>query len=234
MDALLGIVTAVSLGLTAAMAFVVWRLVQAERRRSDARVEALMQMAAGDGADTELELRPEVHADLFVEPHRTSPWGGRIAIAAGLAIAVIGIGMLMRRADVPGSPGTPVPAAAHSPVEAARGVSVETLELLSLHHAQEGATLTITGLVQNPRSGRRLEGITDTVFLFAPDGDFVGSGRAPLDFTRLAPGDESPFVVTIQVTGSVSRYRVGFRGSDGRVIGHVDRRSTSTTVARRQ
>ena len=63
-----------------------------------------------------------------------------------------------------------------------------------------------------------------TAFAFAADGTFLASGRAPLDFTTLAPGDESPFVVTVPVKGEVARYRVGFRSADGRVVAHVDRR----------
>jgi len=47
----------------------------------------------------------------------------------------------------------------------------------------------------------------------------------PLDFTSLTPGDESPFVIRVPVSGEVSRYRVGFRGPDDRVVGHVDRRT---------
>jgi hypothetical protein len=32
-------------------------------------------------------------------------------------------------------------------------------------------------------------------------------------------------VVSVPVNGAVSRYRVGFRTDDGRVISHVDRRT---------
>ena len=53
-------------------------------------------------------------------------------------------------------------------------------------------------------------------------------GRAPLDFATLAPGDESPFVLGVPVSGTVARYRVGFRSEDGRVIAHIDRRAAGT------
>jgi hypothetical protein len=56
------------------------------------------------------------------------------------------------------------------------------------------------------------------------DGAILASGRAPLDFTSLAPGDESPFLVTVPVNGRVARYRIGFRTEDGGIIGHVDKR----------
>jgi hypothetical protein len=104
-------------------------------------------------------------------------------------------------------------------------VGTSPLELVSLHHSQEPQRLVITGLVQNPRSGGALSHIVATAFVFGPDGAFLTSSRAPLDFTTLSPGDESGFVLNIPVTGSVARYRVGFRTEDGRVIEHVDKRT---------
>ena len=66
--------------------------------------------------------------------------------------------------------------------------------------------------------------VSVTAFAFDESGAFLASGRALLDITALAPGDESPFVVTVPVAENVARYRIGFRGDDGRVIAHVDRR----------
>ena len=85
--------------------------------------------------------------------------------------------------------------------------------------------------MRNPRSGVLQAQVFATAILFGPDGNFLTSGRAALDFTSLAPGDESPFVVAVPVTGTVARYRVGFRAADGSVIAHVDRRADSTTAA---
>jgi hypothetical protein len=67
--------------------------------------------------------------------------------------------------------------------------------------------------------------VVATAFLFGPDGAFLTSSRAPLDFTTLAPGDESAFLVSIPVTQPVARYRISFRTQDGRVIEHVDKRA---------
>jgi hypothetical protein len=69
-----------------------------------------------------------------------------------------------------------------------------------------------------------------SAILFGPDGNFLTSARAPLDFTTLRPGDESPFVIPVPVTGSVARYRIGFRAADGSVIAHIDRRTDGTTA----
>jgi hypothetical protein len=97
------------------------------------------------------------------------------------------------------------------------------LELLSLRHTRGAETLTVSGLVRNPRAGGARAGVTAVVFLFGKDGTFAASGRAPLDFQSLAPGDESPFIVSIPVTGPVTRYRVSFR-TDAAVVPHVDAR----------
>jgi hypothetical protein len=102
------------------------------------------------------------------------------------------------------------------------------LELLSLKETQGAKALTITGLVQNPSDGTELSKVAATALVFAADGSFLASGRAPLDFTVLRPGDESGFVITVPVNAPVARYRIGFRGEDGHVIGHVDRRTAST------
>jgi hypothetical protein len=173
----------------------------------------------------DLEIRPAQPAaaqaaDLFAERHQQSPWGPRFAVigmmVAGLAI--IGFAMTAaaarRSAAVPASSATARVAAANLP-----------LELLSLRHEQQPQTLTITGLVRNPRGGAPLSRIVATAFVFAADGTFLASSRASLDFTTLAAGDESPFVIAVPVTGDVARYRIGFRTEDGSVVAHVDRRA---------
>ena len=101
----------------------------------------------------------------------------------------------------------------------------QPLELLSLRHATDDAgTFTVTGLVQNPQSGRALRGVVAVIYLFDQQGRFLSSGRAAIDVPAFQPGDESPFVVKIPAVGAVTRYRVGFRYTDGAVVAHVDRR----------
>ena len=108
------------------------------------------------------------------------------------------------------------------------------LELLALRHTQDGNTLTVSGTVRNPRTGAAQSQVFATAILFGADGNFLTSARAALDFTTLGPGDESPFVVTVPVNGTVARYRVGFRAADGSVIAHVDRRADGTTAQQTQ
>ena len=241
MDTLLIIVTGLSLAMAIAMAAVVMKLLRDERLRSDARVAALSDMAGGlrpGAADfrlqpdvgprargvtrfADLALRPDPPgvagvADLFAEPERSSPWGRRLAVIATLAAVVLTTAFVLIERETGEGQSAGMSAAA---------VAAAPLELLSLRHTQEAERLTITGLVQNPRGAAPLTRVVATAFAFGPDGTFLASGRAPLDFTTLGAGDESPFVVTVPATGAIARYRVGFRAEDGSVIAHVDRRS---------
>lgn len=217
---------------TAAL-FAVFVAFRQERRRSHARVTALRQLAEIDARYEEPDLLEDVdihrasavpaaadgpfasHAMFSPASERTPVWRRAAAAAAVAAIvALAGYALLPRAAET----------------EAVRTDVAEQapLELLSLRHTAETERLVITGLVQNPRNGAARAKIVATAFLFGADGSFLASGRAPLDFATLAPGDESPFVLAVPVTGTVARYRVGFRGDDGRVIAHVDRRAAST------
>jgi hypothetical protein len=141
------------------------------------------------------------------------------------------IGLLVIVAMVAGGVG--IIRSHHPPTSAAAPAAQQApLELLSLRYVQQADRMTITGLVENPHEGTPLLRVTATAFLFAADGTFLASGRAPLDYTTLAPGDESPFVITIPVSGVVARYRVGFRDDEGHVIAHVDRRAVGTLAER--
>jgi len=165
-------------------------------------------------------------ADLFAHSEQGSAWPRRAAVAAAIAALIVaGVFGLGRPSAPAGAPRSDVPTATTG---ASPPQTPALLELLSLKQTQEGGALTITGLVQNPRDGAALSKIVATAMLFDSDGTFLASGRAPLDFTVLRPGDESGFVITVPVKAPVARYRVGFRNEDGQVIGHIDRRTAST------
>lgn len=112
---------------------------------------------------------------------------------------------------------------AASGVTAATGANSAPLELVSLRHERRGTRLSISGLVRNPSGGAPVDHLTAVVFLFDPQGTFVTSARGEVDFTRLTPGDESPFVIGLDAPANVARYRVSFRNEAG-VVPHVDRR----------
>jgi hypothetical protein len=104
------------------------------------------------------------------------------------------------------------------------------LELVSLRHERRGARLLVTGLVRNPPAGTALSELTAVVFLFDQQGGFITSARAGVDFLKLAPGDETPFVIAVDAPNSVARYRVSFRNEAG-IVPHVDRRGQEPVVA---
>ena len=101
----------------------------------------------------------------------------------------------------------------------------EPLQLLSLKHAtDESGTFVLTGLVQNPSSGRPLRGVVAVVYLFDQQGRYFAGGKTALDVASIHPGEDSPFVVRVSGAAGVTRYRIGFRMDDGGVVAHVDRR----------
>lgn len=100
----------------------------------------------------------------------------------------------------------------------------EPLALLSLSHRSEGGDFVVTGLVQNPVGGQSADHVTAVVFAFNSKGEYFASGTGALEFSPLAPGAESPFVVRIPKVSGVKRFRVGFRTQSGTVVAHVDRR----------
>jgi hypothetical protein len=252
MDTMLIVVTALSLIMAAAMAVVVATMLRHERARSDARVEALSLLAAEPVhayeppvmASTpasrrvaepvvrretpaprpvdDLEIRPAVPgvSNLFAEPERSSPWVNRL-VAVGCIAAIllaVGVGVSTVRSRTASR-------AVNTAAQSSPKPEATPLELLALHHAQEPDQIVISGVVQNPRAAQPLARVEATVFVFGPDGAFLSSSRAPLDFTTLTPGAESSFVVKVPVAGQVARYRVGFRTEDGRVLPHVDKRT---------
>ena len=134
-----------------------------------------------------------------------------VALLAGGYWTVFG----SRSSGVSAAPG----AAAHSP-----------LELISLRHERRGPRLAVTGLVRNPGAGAPVDKLAAVVFLFDQQGGFISSARANVDFLKLAPGDESPFVIATDAPDTVARYRVSFRDDAG-VVPHVDRRGQEPIAA---
>lgn len=230
MDTTLVGVTLLSLGMAAALSVIVWRMLRDERARSEARVAVLASMAAAPAAaaraqDLPLRQAPPSVGAFFAEPEQTSPWGNRAAVMAALGLVIASVVLFSlaaggTRTSARTMSGT---APATSPAVASAG-----LELLSLRDSRQNDSLTITGLVHNPESGTPLSRVTVTAYTFDDNGSFLASGRALIDVTAFAAGDDSPFVVTVPVTGTVARYRVGFRTEDGRVISHIDRRQQAS------
>jgi hypothetical protein len=233
MDAALLVVVIVSLAAALGFAAVAWRSVDEERRRSAARVAALS--AAIESQESHLKVAPTAAAptteativgaglsrlddgpvtvgSMFdAKPGATVESRPMIkaAVMAAMAVALVVFAAASTRDAVEPS----MSAEASAP-----------LELISMRHTREGSALTVSGLVRNPRQGATVGRIAAVVLAFDRQGTFVATATAPLDFISLAPGDESPFVVTLPNVSEVGRYRVSFR-TDAGVVRHVDRRA---------
>jgi hypothetical protein len=188
-----------------------WKTMNDERRRSEARVAALAA-AIDEAGESAVATGPE---PLFDSGSRSAMQGRPLLkVAIGFAMAVgliVLLAMTSDRHDVATAQAPAAPPASSG------------LELLSMRHTRAGDVLTVTGLVRNGGDaiGDRLIAV---VLAFDRRGDFVASGRAPLEFPVLARADESPFQVTIPNIDDVGRYRVSFRTEAG-VVRHVDRRA---------
>ena len=209
------IITIAAVAAAAGFGAIAWRIVRDDRARSQARVAALATAidATTPGPDAVAGVQT-----LFDHERARGAAGPLLKVAAGFAAIVLVIIGIAVASDRETSSTESVDAAQHQPA----------LELLSMRHEREGETLTITGLVRN-HGTTPAEHITAVVFTFDRNGGFIASGRAPLDFGALAPGDESPFRVAIPHVADVGRYRVSFRTDSG-VVRHVDRRSVQASV----
>ncbi len=230
-------VTFVSIAVAVVAVTMAWQMVRRERRRSDARVAALMEGAASETeaataspADTGAWLEwppPDETAVVNSEPPRrtsvrelfapasdvraTPAFRGLVAgvlIVAGSAFA-----LWLAGSDAGGAtasaPDAPPPA----------------LELVALSHERRGDELTIRGLVRNPAAGTSLDSTQTVVSFFDARGRFLSSARAPLEIRNLVPGGESAFLLTTAAPADLGRYRLSFRREEGGLVPHVDRRA---------
>ena len=224
MDGALITIAAIAFGLALAMGLTLLKVLGDERRRSEARVRLLSAAAAvAESPARVIHATPGPHAhsdratpqnELFSSTSNfPSTWRKRVGLAAALAASLAAGSYLWLASDA-------------APRESTRAAEPSRpLELLVLNHVQDADGLTIRGLVQNPHSGVSVSKVTATAFVFGSDGSFLARGRAGLDSPTLRPGDRSPFVIKVPLVGSVARYRVGFRGADGSIMAHVDRRT---------
>jgi hypothetical protein len=242
------VLSVISLCAAAVVAVLAWSIVRDDRQRSAARVAALASTALDESATVvAIHERPE-GGPYASGVDRTSGFDGtfhdqgdrtpsviaatRPAAVQGHPLVKVAVGIAMSLALIVfiAMSGDRRQDRGPAPTTVAATQQDSALELLSMRHDREGDTLSVTGLVRNPGAGAA-RGIIAVVFAFDHSGNFVASGRAPLDFVTLAPGDESPFRVTIPHVNDVGRYRVSFRTESG-VVRHVDRRAALQASAR--
>ena len=220
MDVVLLTLTTLSLAAAAGFGALSWRVGREERERERARIAALS--TAMGPASPEAPLLAGVAVGSVFERAEEGLRGRpfvRMAVGAVMALTIV-IGVLI--------------GASWGGFHDARGSRVAAppapLELMSMRYQRQGTTLTVSGLVRNPAAGAAVKGVTAVVFAFDRTGAFVASGRAPIDFSALGPGDESPFVVNVPNVSDVARYRVTFRSGSG-VVRHIDRRTNQVQLA---
>jgi len=216
---LLLVVSILSLTAAAGFAGLSWCLVRDERRRSAARVAALGSAALDDTA-TDVRVAEPVPGAASLFDKRPAMRGHplvRVAVVFAMVIAlIVAIAMSANRHD------SRQDVATSSAASAAAAAPQEQLELLSMRPERTGDALIVTGLVRN--AGRApARGLTAVVFAFDRGGNFVASGRAPIEFVTLGSGDDSPFRVTVPQVGDIGRYRVSFRNDAG-LVRHIDKR----------
>lgn len=185
-------------------------------RLSAADIEIFRDAAAASPAAAHV-----LPSDLF---EQSAPQTGSHLLYIGLGAIVMAALIFMGfRWAVGSSPAaTTETSAALAPAAAA---TAQPLGLVSLQHEQSGdGTLVISGVVRNPADSITRERIFAAASLVDAAGTLVATARAPLDFTSLAPGEESPFVVRIAAADGVARYRIGFRDAAGAAVAHIDRR----------
>ena len=146
MDVVLLTITTLSLAAAAGFGFLSWRVGREERERDRARVAALATAMSPSGPDTPLLAGVAVGS---VFERTTDGLRGRlmIKVAAGaMMLLLIGGGVMVSSWM------------STSSVEATK--SAAPLELISMRYERKGTTLTVSGLVKNPRSGVKVNGLT--------------------------------------------------------------------------
>ena len=235
MDIALVSVTAISLTMAFAMGVVAWRVIREERRRSDARVAALLteldhtRDGTGGGAATRPRSRgsappasrvpavpnppsvPRSPELLTVAPEPSVSRRPLLATVAAVGVVLV-VATIAMRSGREASP--PVASGPATPVE-----------LLSLAHARQGEYLAISGALRNPTDGVDRGRLSVMATVFDRDGTLIGTGQTPLPVRALAPGSETPFTISMPDADRISRYRISF-AQDQTSVPHIDRRRT--------
>lgn len=144
-----------------------------------------------------------------------------IALGGIVCVSLLAVAYLLfgRPAPVPSARPASTPAA--TTAVAAAGIP---LELRALAHERTGDGLVVRGRVKNPAAGSARPSVVASVMLLDQAGGFLGSARTPVEVSDLRPGLEAAFAVELPAHKDGRRYRVTFRGPDGALVPHVDKR----------
>jgi hypothetical protein len=216
-NAILLLVTALSLLTAVAAGLIAWRAVSENRRRSDARVALLADAVR---ADETPDSRPVELTHLLDHPEPTRS-RQRLTVAATATALLVIVAVLGRAAG--SGPGR---AASDQSPQAAAGRLADrppsTLDLVALtHELGRDGQLELHGQVRNGAGGANMEHVSVVALLFDRQGAYLSSSRAPLEVSSTDGG--ATFFVAVPEGERVGRYRVSFRAGD-RIVPHVDRR----------
>jgi hypothetical protein len=203
------------------------KLVEAAPPHLSAFVEEPAASAPLQVAATSIEPAVIASHELFHGAAQAPSGFRRLALPVSLGVVIVSsivAGLLLW------DHGGARPASTATAADAADDSAAIPFELISLRHERTANGLSITGLVRNPAGGQGMSDLNVVVFLFDRTGSLVRSASGPLDFRTLAPGDESPFTISLDKIASVGRYRVSFRADD-KIVPHVDRRQDPAAVA---
>ena len=216
----MGLITFIALVVAVAMSANAWRVVSNERMRSEARVAALAAEIRDDRPH-DLPLRTNAAPAALVPMFATVTSEGR-NFRLMLLTAIVLIGGAVGASLVLFAPfGSRTSTPAVSQAQVSQNLP---LQLIALGHEREADSLVVRGVLRNPSNGAEVDALTAVVMLFNHDGGLIGSGRAAVEASKLLPGGETAFVVTVAGAGNVERYRVSFRNNE-HVVPHVDQRS---------
>jgi hypothetical protein len=231
MDITLVLITLLSVLTAAVMTGFAWRLAQEERRREQARVDALAaeihrgeDWSLGDVEERAVDVT--LRADLFNDTRSDrTPARGNVRVAIALLVAAgvaafAGVGLLRAR-------GTAAATIHAAPSIAPASGQRSPLELTALTHERDGDRLIVRAMVLSPASRSGVDPLTAVVTLF----NNVGEPIRTIETAPLAPGSRAPFVVSIPNASNVARYRISFK-TNGVVIAHVDRRGPAPMPAK--
>jgi len=230
MESLLMVVMVLTLVLGVAMLLFAWRVLRRDRTRTDARASHLRELATTDleWSDSEDEDDDEtLIADIRYQspPSFAAAGPTHSGTRWSSVILVVMVFMTVGAGSVYALYGRSLPLSWPTQLGATRG---EPLELLALSHRREpGGDFVVTGLVQNPTHGRTTPSLVAVAYVFDRDDQYVTAGTATLDVASLTPGDQSPFTIRVSGAGTIGRFRLGFRVSEGSVFAHVDRRGAA-------
>jgi len=215
----MGFITFIALVVAIAMSVIAWRVVSNERMRSAARVAALAAEIRQADRTHDLPLRTTAAPAALVPMFATVSNEGRNSRLM-LLTAIVLIGGAVGASLVMFAPFRSSQTAAST----AQVSQTLPLQLIALGHEREADSLVVRGVLRNPSNGAEVDALTAVVMLFNHDGGLIGSGRAAVEASKLLPGGETAFVVTVPGAGNVERYRVSFRNNE-HVVPHVDQRS---------